>query len=143
MGKLAAIIATAAAVTAMTTLTALPASAEPVVMYQLSGTTRCLADTGTNIVLQPCNRTVEAQRWIVPITDSVDWPHNIATNKCLGTAAGDVLGVACSSGTTRWHRIPPSGSSFQFRNDASGKCLTAQVTVAACTTTSARWVGLR
>jgi hypothetical protein len=144
MGKLAAIIATAAAVTAMTTLTALPASAEPVVMYQLSGTTRCLADTGTNIVLKTCNRTSDEQRWIVPITDSVDWPHNIATSKCLGaTAVGDVVGTACTSGTTRWHRIPPSGSSFQFRNDASRKCLTAQVTVAACTTASARWVGLR
>ncbi|MET9632841.1 RICIN domain-containing protein [Lentzea sp. NPDC006480] len=144
MGKLAAIIATAAAVTAMSTLTALPASAEPVVMYQLSGTSRCLADTGTNVVLQPCNRTSEAQRWIIPITDSLDWPHNIATGKCLGaTAAGDVLGQACASGTTRWHRIPPLGSTFQFRNDASRKCLTAQVTVADCTTTSARWVGLR
>ncbi len=144
MGKLAAIIASAAAVTAMSTLTALPASAEPVVLYQLSGTNRCLADIGTNVVLQPCNRTSDAQRWIVPITDSVDWPHNIATSKCLGaTSIGDVLGVACSSGTTRWHRVPPSGTSFQFRNDASGKCLTAQVTVAACTTTTARWVGLR
>ncbi|MEV6243037.1 RICIN domain-containing protein [Lentzea sp. NPDC051838] len=141
MGKLAAIIATAAAVT---TLTAVPASAEPVVIYQLSGTNRCLADTGTNVVLQPCNRTSEAQRWIVPITDAVDWPHNMATDKCLGaTAAGDVLGQACASGTTRWHRIPPAGSAFQFRNAASGKCLTAQVTVAACGTTSARWVGLR
>ncbi|HEX8869385.1 MAG TPA: RICIN domain-containing protein [Lentzea sp.] len=141
MGKLAAIIATAAAVT---TLTAVPASAEPVVIYQLSGTTRCLADTGTNVVLQPCNRTSDAQRWIVPITDSVDWPHNIATSKCLGaTSTGDVLGQSCSSGTTRWHRVPPSGSAFQFRNDATGKCLTAQVTVATCGTTSARWVGLR
>ncbi|MEU0884808.1 RICIN domain-containing protein [Lentzea sp. NPDC005914] len=144
MGKLAAIIASAAAVTAMSALTALPASAEPVVLYQLSGTNRCLADTGTNVVLQLCNRTSGAQRWIVPITDSVDWPHNIATGKCLGaTSTGDVLGVACSSGTTRWHRVPPAGSAFQFRNDATGKCLTAQVTVAACTTTTARWVGLR
>ena len=141
MGKLAAIIATAAAVT---TLTAVPASAEPVVIYQLSGTNRCLADTGTNVVLQPCNRTSEAQRWIVPITDSVDWPHNMATDKCLGaTAAGDVLGQACSAGTTRWHRFPATGSSFQFRNDATGKCLTASVTVATCSTTNARWVGLR
>ena len=141
MGKLAAIIATAAAVT---TLTAVPASAEPVVMFQLSGTSRCLADTGTNVVLQPCTRTSDAQRWIVPITDNVDWPHNIATDKCLGaTAAGDVLGQACSSGSTRWRRVPTTGSSFQFRNAANGKCLTASVTVATCTTSSAKWVGLR
>jgi hypothetical protein len=141
MGKLAAIIATAAAVT---TLSAVPASAEPVVIYQLSGTSRCLADTGTNVVLKPCNRTSDEQRWIVPIIDNVDWPHNMATSKCLGaTSAGDVLGQACSAGSTRWHRVPTTGSSFQFRNAASGKCLTAQVTVAACTTSSAKWVGLR
>jgi hypothetical protein len=140
MGKLAAIIATAAAVT---TLTAVPASADPVVIYQLSGTTRCLADTGTNVILKPCNRTSAEQRWLVPIIDSVDWPHNTATDKCLGaTAAGDVLGLACSAATTRWRRVPSTGSSFQFRN-ANGKCLTASVTVTACTASSAKWVGLR
>jgi hypothetical protein len=142
MGKLAAIIATAAAVT---TLTAVPASAEPVVQYQLSGTSRCLADTGTNVVLQPCNRTADQQRWIVPITANVDWPHNIATDKCLAaTSTGDVLGATCgASNTQRWHRVPATGSTFQFRNAASGKCLTAQVTVATCTSSSARWAGLR
>ncbi|MGW4214606.1 RICIN domain-containing protein [Lentzea sp. NPDC004789] len=142
MGKLAAIIATAAAVT---TLTAVPASAEPVVQYQLSGTTRCLADTGTNVVLQVCNRAADQQRWIVPITDNVDWPHNMATGKCLAaTALGDVLGATCgTSNTQRWHRVPAAGSTFQLRNAASGKCLTAQVAVAACTSTSARWTGLR
>lgn len=142
MGKLAAIIATAAAVT---TLTAVPASAEPVVMYQLSGTNRCLADIGTNVVLEPCIRTSSEQRWIVPITANVDWPHNIATSKCLAaTSTGDVLGATCgSSASQRWNRVPTSGTTFQFRNSASGKCLTAQVTLAACTSTSARWVGLR
>ncbi|MGW6933573.1 RICIN domain-containing protein [Lentzea sp. NPDC054927] len=140
MGKLAAIIATAAAVT---TLTAVPASAEPVVIYQLSGTSRCLADTGTNVVLRPCSRTSDEQRWIVPITD-VDWPHNIATGKCLGaTAAGDVLGQSCSAGTTRWRREPATSTPFRFRNAATGKCLTASVTVTTCTTSSAKWVGLR
>ncbi|NGY66120.1 RICIN domain-containing protein [Lentzea sp. NEAU-D13] len=141
MGKLAAIIATAAAVT---TLTAVPASAEPVVIYQLSGTNRCLADTGTNVVLRTCDRTSEAQRWVVPITDNVDWPHNMATDKCLGaTTAGDVLGQACSAGTTRWRRDPVTASSFRFRNVATGKCLTASVTVTPCSTSSAKWVGLR
>lgn len=141
MGKLAAIIATAAAVT---TLTAVPASAEPIVTYQLSGTNRCLADTGTNVILKPCSRTTDEQRWIVPITDNVDWPHNMATDKCLGaTTAGDVLGQACGAGTTRWRREPATGTAFRFRNAATGKCLTASVTVAACTTSSAKWVGLR
>jgi len=143
MGKLAAIIATAAAVT---TLTALPASAEPVVMYQLSGTNRCLTDIGTNVVLEPCVRTSDEQRWIVPITAGVDWPHNVATRKCLAaTSTGDVLSATCSSSTTqRWNRTPPTTTgTFQFRNSASGKCLTAQVTVAVCGTSSARWVGLR
>lgn len=141
MGKLAAIIATAAAVT---TLTAVPASAEPVVIYQLSGTNRCLADTGTNVVLRTCDRTSEAQRWVVPITDNVDWPHNMATDKCLGaTTAGDVLGQACSAGTTRWRRDPVTASSFRFRNVATGMCLTASVTVTPCSTSSAKWVGLR
>ena len=141
MGKLAAIIATAAAATA---LTAVPAHAEPVVVYQLAGTTRCLADTGGNVVLRPCNEIADEQRWIVPISGGVDWPHNIATDKCLSaTSAGDVLGQACGSGANqRWRRVT-SGSAFQFRNVGTNKCLTATVTVAACTTSSAKWVGLR
>lgn len=141
MGKLAAIIATAAATV---TLTALPASAEPVVVYQLAGSTRCLADTGSNVVLKPCNELSDEQRWIVPISGGVDWPHNMATDKCLGaTAAGDVLGQACTtSAGQRWRRVA-SGSSFQFRNVGTNKCLTAQVTVATCTTSSAKWNGLR
>lgn len=141
MGKLAAIIATAAAVTA---LTAVPAQAEPVVVYQLSGTTRCLADTGTDVVLKFCNRASNEQRWIVPVSDA-DWPHNIATRKCLAASnVGEVRGQVCStSATQRWRRVPPTGTSFQFRNLGTNKCLTAQVTVAACTTTSPRWVGLR
>ncbi|MFD9705352.1 RICIN domain-containing protein [Lentzea sp. NPDC059081] len=141
MGKTAAIIATAAAVTA---LTALPAHAEPVVVYQLAGTTSCLADTGSNVVLRPCNEVSDPQRWIVPISDGVDWPHNIATGQCLSaTSAGDVLGQACGSGAgQRWRRVP-SGSAFQLRNVGTGKCLTSTVTVATCTTSSAKWVGLR
>jgi Ricin-type beta-trefoil lectin domain len=141
MGKLAAIIATAAAVT---TLTAIPAQAEPVVVYQLAGSTRCLADTGTNVVLKACNELSNEQRWVVPVTNA-DWPHNMATRKCLAaTSTGDVLGQSCSSSLTqRWHRNPASGTSFQFRNAASGKCLTAQVTVAACSSSSAKWVGRR
>ncbi len=141
MGKLAAIIATAAAATA---LTAVPAHAEPVVVYQLAGTARCLADTGTNVVLRTCDELSDAQRWIVPISAGVDWPHNMATGECLGaTSAGDVLGQACgSSAAQRWRRVPV-GSAFQFRNVGTGKCLTATVTVAACTTASAKWVGLR
>ncbi|GHH56761.1 RICIN domain-containing protein [Lentzea cavernae] len=141
MGKLAAIIATAAATV---TFTAVPASAEPVVVYQLAGSTRCLADTGGNVVLRPCNEIDDQQRWIVPISGGVDWPHNIATDKCLGaTAAGDVLTQACSSSAgQRWRRVA-SGSSFQFRNVGTNKCLTATVTVAACTTASAKWNGLR
>ncbi|MFD4670704.1 ricin-type beta-trefoil lectin domain protein [Lentzea sp. NPDC058450] len=141
MGKLAAIIATAAATV---TLTAVPASAEPIVVYQLAGTTRCLADTGSDVVLRPCNEIANDQRWIVPISGGVDWPHNIATDKCLGaTAAGDVTGQACtSSGNQRWRRIA-SGTSFQFRNVGTNKCLTAQVTVATCTTATAKWNGLR
>ena len=141
MGKLAAIIATAAAATA---LTAIPAQAEPVVVYQLAGSTRCLADTGTNVVLRPCNELSAEQRWIVPISGGLDWPHNMATDKCLGaTAAGDVLGQACSgSNNQRWRRST-TASTFQFRNVGTNKCLTAQVTVAACTTSSAKWVGLR
>ncbi|MDX8037015.1 RICIN domain-containing protein [Lentzea sp. BCCO 10_0856] len=141
MGKLAAIIATAAAATA---LTAIPAQAEPVVVYQLAGSTRCLADTGTNVVLKPCNEISDEQRWIVPISGGVDWPHNIATNKCLGaTSTGDVLGQACSSSPSQRWRRSTTGSTFQFRNAGTNKCLTAQVTVAACTTSSAKWVGLR
>jgi hypothetical protein len=141
MGKLAAIIATAAAATA---LTAIPAQAEPVVVYQLAGSTRCLADTGTHVVLKPCNETSGQQRWIVPISGGVDWPHNMATDKCLGaTAAGDVLGQACSASSNQRWRRSTTGSTFQFRNVGTNKCLTAQVTVAACTASSAKWVGLR
>ncbi|MGI5502720.1 RICIN domain-containing protein [Lentzea sp. CA-135723] len=140
MGKTAAIIATAAAIV---TLTAVPASAEPVVTYQLAGTTRCLADTGGNVVLKPCNQIANDQRWIVPISGGVDWPHNMATDKCLAAAANDVLTQACTtSGTQRWRRIGTS-TSFQLRNVGTNKCLTAQVTVADCTTTTAKWVGLR
>ncbi|MCG8923817.1 RICIN domain-containing protein [Lentzea sp. CC55] len=141
MGKPAAIIATVAAATA---LTAVPAHAEPVVVYQLAGTTRCLADTGTNVVLRTCDEVSDDQRWIVPISGGVDWPHNIATDRCLGvTGTGDVLGQACGgSASQRWRRVP-SGAAFQFRNAGTGKCLTATVTVAACTTSSAKWVGLR
>ncbi|HEX7303330.1 RICIN domain-containing protein [Lentzea sp.] len=141
MGKLAAIIATAAAATA---LTALPAYAEPVVVYQLAGTTSCLADIGSDVVLRPCNEVSDQQRWIVPISGGVDWPHNIATDRCLSaTSAGDVLGQACGSGANqRWRRVP-SGSAFQFRNVGTNKCLTSSVTVATCTTAGAKWVGLR
>jgi hypothetical protein len=141
MGKLAVIIATAAAATA---LTAIPAQAEPVVVYQLAGSTRCLADTGTNVVLKPCNEISDEQRWIVPISGGVDWPHNMATNKCLGaTSTGDVLGQACGAGANQRWRRSTSGSSFQFRNVGTNKCLTAQVTVTTCTTSSAKWIGLR
>jgi len=141
MGKLAAIIATAAAVT---TLTAVPAQAEPIVQYQLSGTNRCLADTGTDIVLRNCTEAANEQKWIVPVSDS-DWPHNSATRKCLAaTSAGEVNGLACGPGANqRWRRVQTSATTFQFRNLGTGKCLTAQVTVTACTTSSARWVGLR
>lgn len=141
MGKLAAIIATAAATV---TLMAVPASAEPVVVYQLAGTNRCLADTGSNVVLKVCNEISDEQRWIVPISGGVDWPHNMATDSCLGaTTAGDVLGQACTSSSgQRWRRVP-TGTSFQFRNVGTGKCLTATVTVAACTSASAKWNGLR
>ena len=140
MGKLAAIIATAAAVT---TLTAVPASAEPIVVYQLAGSNRCLADNGTDIVLRICNEIADNQRWIVPVTDA-DVPRNMATGKCLAaTSTGNVLGQACGSASQRWRRVPSSGSSFQFRHIVTGKCLTAQVTVAACTTSSAKWNGLR
>ncbi|SDM09920.1 Cytolethal distending toxin A/C domain-containing protein [Lentzea albidocapillata subsp. violacea] len=141
MGKLAAIIATAAVTV---TLTAIPASAEPVVVYQLAGSHRCLADTGSNVVLKLCNELSGEQRWIVPISGGVDWPRNIATGKCLAaTASGDVLGQACTtSGKQRWRRVA-SGTSFQFRNVGTNKCLTAQVTVATCTTSSAKWNGLR
>ncbi|WP_394613668.1 ricin-type beta-trefoil lectin domain protein [Lentzea sp. JNUCC 0626] len=141
MGKLAAIIATAAATI---TLTAVPASAEPVVVYQLAGTNRCLADTGSDVILKLCNEVSNDQRWIVPISGGVDWPHNMATDKCLtATTAGDVRGQACTaSGTQRWRRIA-TGTSFQFRNVGTNKCLTAQVTVATCTTATAKWNGLR
>jgi hypothetical protein len=141
MGKSAAIIATAAAVTA---LTAVPAHAEPVVIYQLSGTSRCLADIGTNVVLKTCDRTSEEQRWIVPNSDA-DWPHNLATGNCLAaTTSGDVLGQSCGPGANqRWRRMPVTSTTFQFRNLGTAKCLTAQVAVAACTSTSPRWVGLR
>jgi hypothetical protein len=55
-----------------------------------------------------------------------------------------VLGQVCGAGTgQRWRRTPVTDSSFQFRNTATGKCLTAQVTVATCTTTTARWNRLR
>ncbi|MFI6101414.1 RICIN domain-containing protein [Lentzea sp. NPDC051213] len=141
MGKLAAIFATAAAVTA---LTAVPASAEPVVVYQLAGSNRCLADIGTDVVLKPCNETSNEQRWIVPVSDA-DQPHNIATRKCLtATSTGQVRGQACTTGAAqRWRRLPNTPGPFQFRNIGTGKCLTAQVTVAACTSSSQRWNGLR
>lgn len=140
MGKLAAIIATAAAVT---TLTAIPASAEPVVLYQLAGSNRCLADSGSDIVLRACNEAVLDQNWIVPVTDA-DIPRNRATGKCLtATGAGNVLAQACGTGSQRWRRTPLSDRSFQFRNLGTDKCLTAQVTVATCTTTSAKWNRLR
>ena len=139
--KVFAIAATAAAVT---TLCAAPAHAEPIVQYQLSGSTRCLTDNGTDIVLRTCSEAAANQKWIVPVSDS-DWPHNDATGRCLGaTSAGDVAGQACgTSAAQRWRRVAATGTSFQFRNLASGKCLTAQVTVATCSTSSARWVGLR
>ncbi|GAA3684909.1 ricin-type beta-trefoil lectin protein [Lentzea atacamensis] len=140
MGKPAAIIATAAAVT---TLTAVPAQAEPMVQYQLAGSNRCLADSGTDIVLRACNETVINQIWIVPNTDA-DVPHNRATGNCLtATTSGNVLGQDCGTGNQRWRREPVTSTSFRFRNIATGKCLTAQVTVAACTTSSAKWNGLR
>lgn len=141
MGKLAAIIATAAAVT---TLTAVPAQAEPIVQYQLSGTNRCLADSGTDIVLRACTEASASQRWIVPVSDS-DWPHNSATRKCIAaTTAGAVNPQVCGSGANqRWRRVPTTGTTFQFRNLGTNKCLTAQVTVTTCTSSSARWVGLR
>ncbi|KOV76876.1 hypothetical protein ADL03_42210 [Nocardia sp. NRRL S-836] len=80
----------------------------------------------------------------MPVSDS-DWPHNEATGRCLAaTGAGDVVGQACgTSATQRWRRVATTGTSFQFRNLPSGKCLTAQVTVAPCGTASARWAGLR
>ncbi len=139
--KIFAIAATAAAVT---TLCSAPAHADPIVQYQLSGSTRCLTDTGLDIVLRTCNETTASQRWIVPVSDS-DWPHNDATGKCLAaTSAGDVVARACGTGAAqRWRRVPTTGTAFQFRNLATGKCLTAQVTVATCTTSSARWLGLR
>jgi Ricin-type beta-trefoil lectin domain-like len=140
MGKLAAIIATAAAVT---TLTAIPAQAEPVVVYQLAGTTRCLADTGSDIVLRSCNELATDQQWIVPVS-ATDVSHNRATRNCLAaTSTGNVLGQACGGAGQGWRRTPVTDSSFQFRNIATGKCLTAQVTVAACTTSSAKWNRLR
>lgn len=141
MGKLAAIIATAAAVT---TLTAIPAQAEPVVVYQLAGTTRCLADSGTDIVLKACNELATNQQWIVPVS-AEDVSHNVATRKCLAaTSTGNVLGQTCStSAGQRWRRTPATDRSFQFRNIATGKCLTAQVTVATCTATSTKWNRLR
>lgn len=140
MGKLAAIIATAAAVT---TLTAIPASAEPIVAYQLAGSTRCLSDNGTDIVLRACNEIALGQTWIVPVTDA-DIPRNRATGKCLAaTSAGNVLGQDCGAANQRWRRTPLTDRSFQFRNIATGKCLTAQVTVATCATTSAKWNRLR
>lgn len=141
MGKLAAIIATAAAVTA---LTAVPAQAEPIVVYQLAGTSRCLADTGTNIVFRPCNEQSAEQQWIVPVSDA-DRPRNMTTRKCLAaTSAGDVLGQTCTGGASQsWRRTPNTSTSFQFRNLGAGKCLTAQIALAACTTSSPRWNGLR
>lgn len=141
MGKPAAIIATAAAVTA---LTAIPASAEPIVVYQLAGSSRCLADNGTDIVLKVCNESALDQQWIVPVSDA-DAPRNRATRKCLAaTSTGNVLGQACSTSIAqRWRRVPATAPSFQFRNVAHRTCLTAQVTAAACTTSSAKWKGLR
>lgn len=140
MGKLAAIIATTAAVT---TLTAVPAQAEPMVQYQLAGSNRCLADSGTDIVLRACNETVDNQIWIVPNTDA-DIPRNTATGKCLAaTRTGDVLGQDCGAANQRWRREPTTSTSFRFRNLATGKCLTAQVTVDTCTASSAKWNGLR
>lgn len=140
MGKLAAIIATAAAVT---TLTAVPARAEPVVQYQLAGSNRCLADSGTDIVLRTCNETIINQTWLVPNTDA-DIPRNRATGKCLAAAtSGNVSGQDCGAGNQRWRREPSGSTSFRFRNLATNRCLTAQVTVAECTTSSAKWNGLR
>lgn len=141
MGKTAAIIATAAAITA---LTVVPAHAEPIVQYQLAGTTRCLADSGTDILLRLCSEASANQKWIVPVSDS-DWPYNTATRKCLAaTTAGDVKGQACGPGANqRWRRMRVTSTTFQFRNLGTGKCLTAQVTATACTSSSARWVGLR
>lgn len=141
MGKLAVIIATAAAATA---LTAIPAQAEPLIVYQLAGTNRCLADTGSNVVLAPCNESATNQQWIVPVSDT-DVSHNVATRKCLAaTSAGDVLTQACGTGASqRWRRTPLSDRNFQFRHTVTSKCLTAQVTTAACTTTTAKWNRLR
>lgn len=141
MGKLAAIIATAAAVTA---LTAIPAQAEPLVVYQLAGTNRCLADTGSNVVLTTCNESATNQQWIVPVSAD-DVSHNVATRKCLAaTPAGDVLTQVCGTGASqRWRRTPVTDRNFQFRHVTTSKCLTAQVTTAACTTTTAKWNRLR
>lgn len=141
MGKLAAIIATAAAATA---LTALPAQAEPLVVYQLAGTNRCLADTGSNVVLTTCNESATNQQWIVPVSN-VDESHNVATRKCLtATSGGDVLTQACGTAASqRWRRTPLGDRNFQFRHIVTSKCLTAQVTTAACTTTTAKWNRLR
>jgi hypothetical protein len=141
MGKLAAIIATAAAATA---LTAIPAQAEPLIVYQLAGTNRCLADTGSNVVLTTCNESATNQQWIVPVSDA-DVSHNVATRKCLAaTSGGDVLTQVCGTAASqRWRRTPVSDRSFQFRHIVTSKCLTAQVTTAACTTTTAKWNRLR
>ncbi|MFC3890149.1 ricin-type beta-trefoil lectin domain protein [Lentzea rhizosphaerae] len=141
MGKLAAIIATAAAATA---LTAIPAQAEPLVVYQLAGTNRCLADTGSNVVLTTCNESATNQQWIVPVSD-VDVSHNVATRKCLtATSGGDVLTQACGTAASqRWRRTPLGDRNFQFRHIVTSKCLTAQVATAACTTTTAKWNRLR
>jgi hypothetical protein len=140
MGKLAAIIATAAAVT---TLTAIPAQAEPVIVYQLAGSTRCLADIGTDVVLRTCNELATDQQWIVPVS-ATDVSHNRATGKCLAaTSTGNVLSQACGGAGQGWRRTPATDTSFQFRNLATGKCLTAQVTVATCTTSSTKWNRLR
>ena len=141
MGKLAAIIAVAAAATA---LTAIPAQAEPLVVYQLAGTNRCLADTGTDVVLKTCNESATDQQWIVPVSN-VDESHNVATRKCLtATGSGNVLTQTCGTAASqRWRRSPLSDSNFQFRHLTTGKCLTAQVTVATCSTTTATWNRLR
>lgn len=142
MGRIFAVAATAAAITALTTV---PASAEPIVQYQLAGTTRCLADTGTGagIILRQCTNGAAAQEWIVPVSDS-DWPHNRATSRCLTAGATAVSGQVCGPGANqRWDRVQVTSTTFRFRNLGTGKCLTEQVSVAACTTSSARWVGLR
>lgn len=141
-GKLFAIVAAAAATL---TLTAVPAQADPVFVYQLAGSPRCIADNGTDIVFKFCNEQARDQQWLVPISGGYDQPRNIATNKCLAArTTGEVERQSCTSATNqRWRRLTPSGNTFQFQNIGTRKCLTAQLTVATCTSSSQRWVGRR